>query len=142
MPPEALTAIVDRARAVFGAQACSVLAHEPGSRTLVFAAMSGEGAETLVGVKMADTTGVAGWVLANGEPLVIDDVARDRRFAEDIAEVIGYLPRHLMAAPLLVDGRVLGVLEVLDCPDQARFAETGELSGFADEAARALAGPG
>jgi GAF domain-containing protein len=133
-----LHAIVDRARQAFKAQACSIMVHEPESRSLVFAAMSGEGAETLVGVKIPDSTGVAGWVLAAGEPLLLEDVIHDRRFAEDIAEIIGYVPRHLMAMPLLLEGRALGVLEVLDCPEQAKFAETGQLGRFADEAVRAL----
>ncbi len=111
---------------------------------LVFAAMSGEGAESLwateslIGVKIPDSTGVAGWVLATREPLVLEDVAQDRRFAEDVAETIGYVPRRLMAMPLLLEDRVLGVLEVLDCPEQKRFTETGQLRDFADEAARAL----
>jgi GAF domain-containing protein len=118
--------------------------HEPESRLLVFAAMSGEGAkplggpESLVGVKISDATGVAGWVLATREPLLLDDVADDPRFAEDIAETTGYVPRRLMAMPLLFEDRVLGVLEVLDCPKQA-ITQTEQLREFADEAVRALA---
>jgi GAF domain-containing protein len=135
---EPLQAIVDRARRTFGAQACSILLHEPESRLLVFAAVSGEGSDSLVGMKFADSTGVAGLVLATGEPLVLEDVARDRRFAEDIAEIIGYVPKRLMAMPLLREDRVLGVLEVLDCPEQARFTGTDHLGGFADDAVRAL----
>jgi GAF domain-containing protein len=121
------------------------MVHEPESRSLVFAAMSGEGSESfegsesLVGVKIPDTTGVAGWVLANGEPLLVEDVAHDRRFAEEIAETIGYVPRRLMAMPLLHEDRVLGVLEVLDGPEHAMFAETDQLRDFADEAVRVLA---
>ena len=88
-----LHAIADRARRTFRAQACSILVHEPESRSLVFAAMSGEGSdpsegtESLVGVKIPDSAGVAGWVLATGEPVVLEDVARDGRFARDIAEI-------------------------------------------------------
>jgi GAF domain-containing protein len=140
---EQLQAIVDRARRILGAQACSIMVHDPERRLLVFAAMSGvgseplEGSESLVGVRMPDTTGVAGWVLANGEPLFLEDVVHDRRFAEGVAETFGYVPRRLMAIPLLLEDRVLGVLEVLDCPEQAKFTETaGE---FADEAVSALA---
>lgn len=139
MSQEPLHAIVDRARRTFGAQACSILVHEPESRLLVFAAMSGEGSESLVGVKIPDNTGIAGWVLATREPLLLEDVAHDRRFAEDVAETIGYIPRRLMAMPLVLEGRVLGVLEVLDCPEQAKFTETGQLGDFAAEAVRALA---
>ena len=145
MAAEQLEDIVDRARRTFRAEACSILVHQPETRLLVFAAMSGEGAkslggtESLVGVKFPDSTGVAGWVLATREPLLLEDVAHDGRFAEDIAETIGYVPRRLMAMPLLLEDRVLGVLEVLDCPEQGRFTETGQLGDFADEAAGALA---
>ena len=134
-----LHAIVDRARRTFRAQACSILVHEPESRLLVFAAMSGEGSESLVGVKMPDSTGVAGWVLATREPLLLDDVAHDRRFAEDVAETFGYVPRRLIAMPLLLEDRALGVLEVLDSLEQPAFTETDPLGDFADEAVRALA---
>jgi GAF domain-containing protein len=142
---ELLHGIVDRARRTFRAQACSILLHEPGSRTLVFAAMSGEGSEplegseSLVGVEMPESTGVAGWVLATGEPLFLDDVAHDRRFAEDIAETIGYVPTRLWAMPLVLEDRVLGVLEVLDPCEQPESTETDQLGDFADEAVRALA---
>ncbi len=143
-PDLALGAIVDRARGTFRAQACSILVHEPESRLLVFAAMSGEGSESLIGVKIPDTTGVAGWVLAAREPLFLEDVASDRRFAEETAETIGYLPKRLMAMPLLLADRVLGVLEVLDGLAKATFTirEIDQLGDFAYEAALALAEDG
>lgn len=148
MSHELLNDIVDRARLTFRAQACSILLHEPESRLFVFAAMSGEGSEplggseSLVGVKFPDTAGVAGWVLATGEPVLLDDVARDGRFARDIAEITGYVPRRLMAMPLPLEDRVLGVLEVLDSLEQANSTATDQLADFADEAVRALADSG
>jgi GAF domain-containing protein len=139
-----LGTIVDRARSTFDAQACSIMVHEPESRTLVFAAMSGEGADSLIGVKMADTTGVAGWVLAAREPMFLDDLASNRLFAEEIAETIGYIPKRLAAMPLLLEDRALGVLEILDGVASASFTtvEVDLLGDFADEAVRAVAGAG
>jgi GAF domain-containing protein len=69
---------------------------------------------------------------------VIEDVARDPRFAKDVAEDTGYVPQGLMAVPLLHEERALGVLEVLD--RQSRFTlEEMELLGlFAAQAAVAL----
>jgi GAF domain-containing protein len=77
-------------------------------------------------------------VLATRTPLVIEDVRRDPRFAQDVAEDTGYVPEGLMAVPLLADERALGVLEVLD--RQAKFTlEEMELLGlFAAQAAVAL----
>jgi len=116
--------------------------HEPGSRTLEFAAMSGEGSDSLIGVRIADTTGVAGWVLSAREPMFLDDVASNRLFAEEIAETIGYIPKRLAAMPLLLEDRALGVLEILDGLASARFttAHVDLLGDLADEAARAVAG--
>ena len=74
------------------------------------------------------------------QPLVIEDVTRDPRFASDVAADTGYVPKGLMAVPLLHEERALGVLEVLDRPSDARFtlAEMDLLGLFANQAAIAL----
>jgi GAF domain-containing protein len=93
-----------------------------------------------VGQRIPSGTGIAGWVAASGQPLVVEDVANDPRFARDQAERTGYVPKGLMAVPLLRDDRVLGVLNVLDRPERRRFsvAEMDLLGMFANQAAVAL----
>ena len=81
---------------------------------------------------------MAGWVLATRTPLVIEDVARDPRFAKDVAEGTGYVPQGLMAVPLLHDERALGVLEVLDRQSHFTLQEMELLGLFASQAAIAL----
>ena len=56
------------------------------------------------------------------QPLVIEDVTEDPRFAKDVAEETGYVPKGLMAVPLLHEEQALGVLEVLDRPQRAQFS--------------------
>ncbi|MGE5272240.1 MAG: GAF domain-containing protein [Verrucomicrobiota bacterium] len=133
-----LRSVVEVARAIFAAKASSVLLLDEGTNELVFEAVVGEGEESLLGQRFPAGTGVAGWVLATRTPLVIEDVARDPRFAKDVAEGTGYVPQGLMAVPLLHDEEALGVLEVLD--RQSRFTlEEMELLGlFASQAAIAL----
>jgi GAF domain-containing protein len=133
-----LRSVVEVARAIFAAKASSILLLDEQTNELVFEAVVGEGEETLLGMRFPAGTGVAGWVLATRTPLVIEDVARDPRFARDVAEDTGYVPQGLMAVPLLHDERALGVLEVLD--RQSRFTlEEMELLGlFASQAAIAL----
>jgi GAF domain-containing protein len=135
---ELLRSIVEVARAIFAAKASSVLLLDEVTNELVFEAVVGEGEDDLVGKRFPAGTGVAGWVLATRTPLVIEDVRRDPRFAQDVAEGTGYVPEGLMAVPLLHDERALGVLEVLD--RQARFtlAEMELLGLFASQAAIAL----
>jgi GAF domain-containing protein len=135
-----LRSIVDVARAIFGARAASVFLLDDESDELVFEAVSGEGEESLVGRRFPSSTGVAGWVLVTQQPLVLDDVTRDPRFATDLAESTGYVPKGIMAVPLLSGERSLGVLEVLDRPTGERFtADQADLLGmFATQAAIAL----
>ena len=137
---ELLQAIVEVARAIFGARASSVFLHDEQTDELVFEAVAGEGAGELIGKRFPSSTGVAGWVLVTRQPLVIDELEQDPRFAREAAESTGFVPKGLMAVPLLHEERALGVLEVLDRPQQAAFSlKEMELLGlFANEAAIAL----
>jgi GAF domain-containing protein len=137
---ELLRSVVETARAIFRAKASSVFLLDEEADELVFEAVAGEGADELVGKRFPSSTGVAGWVLVTRQPLVVEDLASDTRFSREAAESTGYVPKGLMAVPLLVEDRALGVLEVLDRPTDARFtlAEMDLLSLFANQAAIAL----
>jgi GAF domain-containing protein len=137
---ELLQAIVEVARAIFGAKASSVFLHDEEADELVFEAVAGEGAGELVGKRFPSSTGIAGWVLVTRQPLVVEELSQDPRFAREAAESTGYVPKGLMAVPLLHEDRALGVLNVLDRPQQAAFslAEMELLGLFANEAAIAL----
>jgi len=135
-----LQSVVETARAIFGAKASSVFLLDEEADELVFEAVAGEGSGTLIGKRFPSSTGIAGWVLVTRQPLVIDDLGEDPRFSREAAESTGYVPRGLMAVPLLADERALGVLEVLDRPRDSRFtlAEMDLLGVFANQAAVAL----
>jgi GAF domain-containing protein len=137
---ELLQSIVDVARAIFGAKASSIFLLDDATDELVFEAVSGEGADELVGRRFPSGTGVVGWVVASRQSLVLEDVGADPRFSREAAESTGYIPNGLMAVPLLHDEDVLGVLEVLDRPQRARFSlvEMDLLGLFAGQAAIAL----
>jgi GAF domain-containing protein len=135
-----LHSVVEVARALFRAKASSIFLLDEQADELVFEAVAGEGADTLVGKRFPSSTGIAGWVLVTGQALVIEDVGADPRFGRDAAESTGFVPKGLMAVPLLHEERSLGVLEVLDRPREARFtlAEMELLTLFANQAAIAL----
>jgi GAF domain. len=124
-----LQSIVDVARAIFGARASSVFLLDEATDELVFEAVSGEGEGELVGRRFPSSTGIAGWVLVTRQPIVIDDLQQDPRFAKQAAESTGYVPHGLMAVPLLLEERALG---------QFTLAEMDLLSLFAYQAAIGL----
>jgi len=135
-----LAAIVEVARSIFGAKASSILLLDEEAQELVFEAVVGEGEDTLLGTRFPVGTGIAGWVLATRTPLVIEDVQNDPRWSRNVAEGTGYVPKGLMAAPLLHEESALGVLSVLDRPEQTLFSlQEMELLGlFSNQASIAV----
>lgn len=136
-----LQATVEVARAIFSAKAATVFLYDEQTDELVFEAVSGLGADTLLGNRIPSSTGIAGWVLVTRQPLVLEDVTEDPRWGgHEIAERTGYAPNGLMAVPLIHDEDSVGVLQVLDRPQEARFSlqEMDLLGLFANQAAIAL----
>jgi GAF domain-containing protein len=137
---ELLRSITAAARELFAAAACSLALLDEAQETLTFHVASGAGAQEVVGQRVPVDRGIAGWVVSSGQPVAVADVARDPRFAADVAESTGYVPRSVLAMPLQTEREVLGVIELLD---QRADAPAGrrdmELLGlFAGQAALAI----
>jgi GAF domain-containing protein len=103
----------------FGAEASSILTVDHATNELVFVAAHG-GAD-VVGLRIPAHRGIAGWALMTGEPIISGDVRRDPHWAKDFAEKVGYIPRCILAVPLLIGEDALGVMELLDKRNNATF---------------------
>jgi len=136
-----LQSTVEVARGIFSAHAATIFLYDDETDELVFEAVSGLGAQALLGNRIPSSTGIAGWVLVTRQPLVLEDVSQDPRWGgQEIAERTGYTPKGLMAVPLINEEDSVGVLQVLDRPQESRFslAEMELLGLFANQAAIAL----
>jgi signal transduction protein with GAF and PtsI domain len=116
-----LRSIVEATVALFGAEAASLALHDPATDRLVFEVAAGERGQGVVGLAIESGQGVAGYVFSTGQPLAVSDVERDARFGRETAEQTGYVPRSLIAVPLVDTLGVLGVLEILDKRGDAAF---------------------
>jgi GAF domain-containing protein len=134
-----LRGVVDAARAALDARAASIALVAPHTGDLVFEAVAGGGGPELLGAQFRADQGIAGHVVQTGTPLLIDDLAREPRFAQDIAVETGYDPEGLYAAPISVAGLVVGVLSVLDAGEPPAGGATAVLEALCAHAAAALA---
>jgi Nif-specific regulatory protein len=134
-----LRGVVDAARAALDARAASIALVDPRTGDLVFEAVAGGGGPELLGASFRADQGIAGHVVQTGTALAIDDLARDPRFAHDIAVETGYQPEALAASPIAVDGRVVGVLSVLDPGEPPLDGAAAVLEALCAHAAQALA---
>jgi GAF domain-containing protein len=116
-----LRSVVDATVSLFNAEAASIALYDQATDRLVFRVAAGSQGDGVVGLAIAPDEGVAGYVFTTGQPLALSDVASDTRFGRQAAEQTGFVPRSLVAVPLLDDEGTIGVLEVLDKRNEAAF---------------------
>src|SRR4051795_10267272 len=133
-----LRGIAEAARAALDARATSIALLDERTGDLVFEAVAGGGGPELLGAHFRADQGIAGQVVQTGVPLAIEDLGRDPRFAHDIAVEIGYEPDALAAAPIRLDGTVVGVLSVLDAGAPPPAGLPAVLEALCAHAAEAL----
>lgn len=135
-----LRSVVEAAVALFEAEAASIALYEPARNLLVFRVAAGEQGQGVIGLEIAPDRGLVGYVFSSGQALAIADVQADPRFGRNFAEQTQYVPRSIVAVPLLDERGTLGVLEVLDKRSEASFSLRDiELAGvFARQATVAI----
>lgn len=135
-----LQSIVDAAAKIFGASAASIALVDEAQQTIVFKVAYGVGREKVVGLSIPLDHGLAGYVVMTGQPISVRDVQQDPRFNQDFASSTGYVPRSILATPLVAGDRVIGVMEVLDKINAPSFGmqDMDLLGMFAHQAAIAI----
>jgi len=135
-----MEAIVRTAAGMFEAAACSIALTDPKNGELVYEAAWGAGASEVVGMRLPPGVGLAGAVVASGDGVFVPECRKDPRFARQVAAGTGYVPYTMVVAPLIRDGKPIGVLSVLDRRDGGPYLreDLGKVALFADLAVVAL----
>ncbi len=68
-------------------------------------------------VRLKKGAGIAGWVAENREPVIINDAYADRRFYSRVDNRSGFHTNSMICIPLMVDDRVIGVLQAINKRD-------------------------
>ena len=117
-----LDLIVTAARDLTHTEATSILLVDYQTGQLYFEAATGSKREEIKRVVVPPDS-LAGWVAREGRYLIVNDVSRDDRFFAKSDELIGFRTRALIAIPLTVKDRVIGVLEAVNRVDDAPFTD-------------------
>lgn len=135
-----LRSVVEAAVALFDAEAASIALYDPVEDKLVFRVAAGAQGQGVVGLAIRPDQGLVGYVYQTGQALALSDVTRDPRFGRSFAEQTNYVPRSIVAVPLLDEHGTVGVLEVLDKRDLEAFSlrDIELASVFARQAAVAI----
>jgi len=118
-----LDQVARSAAKVMRAEAASVLVLDRRRNKLVFAAAVGTQGSTLIGKEFDAGLGIAGHVLKTGRPQNVADVTADPDFFPGIDAQTHFHTRGLLAAPMVYQSEVIGVVEVLNRIGEGSFAE-------------------
>lgn len=126
------------AKDVTDSEAASALLVEGGR--LCFVAASGKKSSEIRKVYLDKGEGIAGWVVAHGEPIVIDDVTKDGRFSHKADDSSGFRTSSVLAVPLKIENTMIGVVEAVNKRGGAGYSENDirMLANLADSAAVAI----
>lgn len=82
--------------------------------SLVIEAAIGEFSKALRRQRFNLNHGVAGYVVATGESVIVDDAKDNPHFLSIVDQKTGFETRSLLCVPLISGGRVIGVVELLN----------------------------
>ncbi|MBU0934107.1 MAG: sensor domain-containing diguanylate cyclase [Spirochaetes bacterium] len=125
---------------IFSAENSSVLLLDRKNDQLEFKVVGGRYNNVLPGRRIPAFEGIAGWVVAFGKELIIDDVQHDPRFSDRIDRISGFETKSIIAVPLKTAERVFGVVELINKTNHNDFSalELHTLATIADFAAIAI----
>lgn len=137
---DVLKTIMELATQVVRAEASSILLLDEKHNELYFAVPLGRVGEELKRIRLKVGEGLAGWVAREREPAIVNDVTREPRWSPRADATTGFTTRSILAAPLLLKGRLVGVVEAINKKSTNGFGpdDLRALEVFASQAAVAL----
>jgi Nif-specific regulatory protein len=118
-----LTQIIESATLLTEGEASSLMLVNPENNKLYFEIALGPKGPSLKQYSVNMGEGIAGWVAEKNTSLIVNDVQNDARFYPDIAQKIGFPTSSILAAPMLVKNKLVGVIEILNKKGGNKFTE-------------------
>ena len=109
-----LNHIVNAAADLSGAEAASILLYDQVKDQLYFRATSNLDAPLMSELTVPVSGSIAGWIVSNRQPVIIDQVRKDPRHFNEIGRITNIETRSILGVPLLRKDRVVGVLEAIN----------------------------
>ncbi len=113
--------VMEKAQSVMKAEASFVMLLNKEGDGLECTVALGEVGDQVKKIQLKIGEGIAGWVAQHGKPQIVPDVSNDPRFSSKTDNSTGFQTRSILAAPLMVKDKVIGVAEVINPLDGKPF---------------------
>jgi len=134
-----LTSLMQRIYQALGVEAASLFLVDEKRQALTFHIALGKRGAEVGRLYLPLGVGIAGWVVQQGEPLLVQDVKHDPRHYPEIDRLVGFVTKSVLCVPLKIKDQVLGCIEAIN-KVQGEFSQDDLrlLSAVAASAATAI----
>ncbi|PDW01072.1 GAF domain-containing protein [Candidatus Chloroploca asiatica] len=106
--------VMEKINTYFCVDAGSLLMLDEESNDLVFVMTLEAGEEKLFGVRVPYGHGIVWSVASSQHYAVVNDAQADPRFFREVSDALGYTVQTILCVPMVVKGRTIGVIELLN----------------------------
>lgn len=106
--------VMEKINEYFQVEAGSLLMLDEETNELVFVMTLEAGEEKLFGVRVPRGKGIVGSVAESQQYEIVHDVRADPRFYPLVSDSVGYEVTSILCVPIVVKGRTIGVIELLN----------------------------
>ncbi len=135
-----LNIILQKAEELMDAEASSVFRIDEEKNELYFVTARGEKGKEVKEIRIPMGKGIVGWVAQHKKSLLVPDVTKDPRWFKGVDKKTKFITRSIIAVPLFVKGKIIGVAEVLNKKGNKKFnqADLEMYSALANQIAIAI----
>lgn len=110
--------VTNSVRRTLNVHSMSIGLADPVTREIVFvSALMGPLFHDLPPIRLQAGQGIAGYVALHGEPIIVNNAYADKRFYSRPDTLSGFETQSILCVPLMVENRVIGVLEAINKKD-------------------------
>ncbi len=113
-PLDLLDELLYKTIEVIGADDGSISRLDQATGELVFVLVHGDIQQELRGYRIKGNIGIAGWVVNQREPLIVNNPRQDWRFSLEVDEEFNFFTRSIICMPLLAQDELVGVIQLLN----------------------------
>ena len=103
--------------------AASLLLIDDDTQELYFKFESGPSSQTINRINVGRQSGIAGWVVKHGKPIVVNNPVKNADYYARMDNATGFKTKTAIGVPLIFEGKVQGVIETMNKKDGTGFSQ-------------------
>jgi GAF domain-containing protein len=110
----ALNQLLYKVMVIVEAKDASISRLDEAAGELVFILVHGELGHRLPDYRLKSNIGIAGWVVNNRKPIIVNNPQEDPRFSNIIDEEFGFFTSSIVSVPVMNQDKPIGVIQLLN----------------------------